>query len=78
MLKQTGTEIAGTVGPNDGEQHTITKGRIEGDKITLESADGEATIKFDLMLAEDRITGDVNAIGEGRSLKAKLDVTRAK
>jgi len=78
VLKQTGTEITGTVGPSEDEQHAITKGRIEGDKITLESADGGVSIRFDLILAGDRITGDVNAAGEGRTLKAKLDVVRAK
>jgi len=40
ILKHTGSEVTGTVGPHDGEQHAITKGKIEGDKITLESADG--------------------------------------
>ena len=78
VLKQTGTEITGTVGPSEGEQHAITKGKIEGDKITLESADGPVVIKFDLALAGNRITGDVNAAGEGRTMKAKIDVTRAK
>ncbi len=78
MLKQTGSEVTGTVGPDEGEQHAITKGKIDGDKITLESADGDLAIKFDLALAGDRITGNVNAVGEGRSLKGKIDVTRAK
>jgi hypothetical protein len=78
LLKQTGAEITGTVGPDEGEQHAITKGRIEGDKISLESTDGGVTIKFELALAGDRITGDVNAAGEGRTMKAKLDVTRTK
>jgi hypothetical protein len=78
VLKQTGSEITGTVGPNEDEQHAITKGKIEGDKITLESAEGGISMKFDLVLAGDRITGDVNAAGEGRTLKAKLDVVRAK
>src|ERR1051325_3354372 len=74
VLKQTGKDITGTVGPNEDEQHAITNGTIEGDKITLESADDGLSIKFDLKLADDRITGDVNAVGEGRALKAKLDV----
>ena len=78
VLKQNGSEITGTVGPNEGEQHEITKGKIEGDKITLESNDGGIAIKFDLALAGDRITGEANAVGEGRTLKAKIDVTRAK
>jgi hypothetical protein len=78
MLKQSGNEITGTLGPNEDELHAITKGKIYGDKISLESADGQMTIKFELTLAGDRITGDVNAAGEGRTMKAKLDVTRQK
>ena len=78
VLKQNGSEITGTVGPNEGEQHEITKGKIEGDKITLESNDGGIAIKFDLALAGDRITGEANAVGEGRTLKAKIDVKREK
>ena len=78
MLKQSGSEITGTVGPDEGEQHAITKGKIDGDKITLESADGNVSIKLDLALAGDRITGNVSAVGEGRNMKGKIDVTRAK
>ncbi|HTP31985.1 MAG TPA: hypothetical protein VMJ75_07425 [Candidatus Acidoferrales bacterium] len=78
VLKQNGSEITGTVGPNEGEQHEITKGKIAGDKITLETADGEIAIKFELAVAGDRMTGDANATGEGRNLKAKIDVKREK
>jgi hypothetical protein len=78
ILKQTGSEITGSVGPDEGEQHAITKGKIEGDKITLESTDGGMTIKLELVLSGDRIAGEATANGEGRTMKAKLDVTRAK
>jgi hypothetical protein len=78
LLKQNGSEVTGSVGPNEGDQHQITKGKIDGDKITLECADGNVVIKLDLVLAEDRITGDVNAAGEGRTLKGKIDVKREK
>jgi len=77
-LKQTGSEITGTVGPNADERHNITKGTLAGDKITLECADGGVQIKFALVLAGDRISGDVNAEGDGRTMKAKLDVKRTK
>src|SRR4051794_29620212 len=36
-LKQSGTEITGTVGPNEDEQAAIQKGKIEGNKITMEA-----------------------------------------
>ena len=79
MLTQNGTEITGAVGPDEGEQHAITKGKIEGDKITLVVEDEEGrTIKFDLVLAADRITGDVNMVRDGQTAKAKINVTRAK
>jgi hypothetical protein len=78
LLKQNGSEVTGSLGPNEGEQHQITKGKIDGDKITLEVTEGSLVIKLDLVLAEDRITGDVNAAGEGRTLKGRIDVKREK
>jgi hypothetical protein len=78
VLKQSGTDITGTVGPNEEEQFAIQKGKIEGDKITLEAEHEGQTIKFDLVLAADRITGEANMSREGETSKAKLDVTRAK
>jgi hypothetical protein len=78
ILKQTGSEITGSVGPHENEQHAISKGKIEGDKITLESTDGGMTIKLELVLTGDRIAGEATANGEGRTMKAKIDVTRAK
>src|SRR4030095_1458063 len=53
VLKQNGSEITGSVGPHEGEQHTITKGKIEGNKITLMVEDEGRTINFDLALAGD-------------------------
>src|SRR4051794_11736080 len=35
MLKQSGSEITGTFGPNESEQAMVVKGKIGGDKITL-------------------------------------------
>jgi len=77
LLKQNGSEITGSVGPTVDEQHTISKGKIEGDKITLESNDGGMVLKLDLVLAGERISGNVTANGEGRSMKATIDVKRA-
>jgi hypothetical protein len=78
VLKQNGSDIAGTVGPNEGEQHTITKGTINGDKIALLIEEDGRTIKFDLALAADHITGTADISHDGQTAKAKIDVTRAK
>ena len=78
MLKQSGTDITGTVGTSEDEQFAIQKGKIEGDKITLEADHGGHTMKIDLVLAADRITGEAHMSAEGQTLKAKIDVSRAK
>ena len=78
ILNQSGSEITGSVGPNEGEQHTIKKGKIEDDKITLLVEDEGRVINFDLVFAADRIKGDVKMSHEGQTATAKLDVTRAK
>lgn len=79
VLKQTGGEITGTVGPDEERQLAIKKGRIEGAKITLEADNEGRTIQFALVLAADHITGDASMPeDDGGVGKAKLDVTRAK
>ena len=75
ILKQTGSDITGSAGPDENEQHTIAKGKIVGDKITLETDDG---VTLDLVLAGERIAGDVTMMRDGETRKAKLDVGRAK
>ena len=78
LLKQTGNDITGTAGPSENEQHLTLKGKIDGDKITLAAEDEGRTVHFDLVLAADRITGDMNMVHSGQTAKAKIDVTRAK
>jgi hypothetical protein len=78
VLKQNGSDITGTVGPNDDEQFTIRKGKIEGDKITLEVEQEGHTLTFNLVLAADRITGEARLSRDGETRTAKIDVTRAK
>ena len=78
VLKQTGSDITGTVAPGEGEQHTISKGKIEGDKISLLVEDEGHTVKFNLVVTGDRITGVVDISHDGQSGKGSIDVTRAK
>ena len=79
MLTQKGGEITGTAGPNEDKQLSIKGGKIEGDKITFEVSDNGHTIKFALMVAGDKMSGEANMSGDdGESAKAKLDVTRQK
>jgi hypothetical protein len=81
VLKQEGSMITGTVGPDEGERITIKKGTIEGNKITLECSDEEhnRSIRFDLAIEGERIKGEANfSNAEGEKRNAKLDVGRVK
>ena len=78
VLKQSGSTITGTVGPNEDDQVAIKEGKIEGSKITLEADHDGQTLKFALVFAADRITGEANMSHDGQSATAKLDLTRAK
>ena len=78
VLKQNGAAITGTVGPNEDEQFPIQKGKIDGDKITIEADHDGHTMTFNLVLAAERITGEAQMSRDGQTMKAKIDVTRAK
>ena len=78
ILKQTGPEIAGSFGPSEADQTPISKGKIEGDKITLIADIEGRTVTFNLVLTTDRLKGDVNMSHGGQIAKAKIDVTREK
>jgi hypothetical protein len=78
-LKQEGSKISGTAGPNEEHQMDIKTGKIEGDKIAIEVVleDGNL-LTMDLVLAEDHIKGNAKGDMNGEKMTAKLDVTRVK
>jgi hypothetical protein len=78
ILKQNGSGVTGTVGPNDQERFDIQMGSIDGSKLTLQVSDGEHQIVFNLVLAEDRLQGDVQLSAGDEKRQAKLDVKRTK
>ena len=79
VLKQSGNEITGTAGPNESEQHAITKGTRAGDKITIEIQPNEGQkITLDLALAADHLKGKLTMSHDGETRTATIDVARAK
>jgi hypothetical protein len=76
VLKQNGTELTGTAGPNADKQYTIVNGKVEGNKVTFEAQDGGTLIKFNLTLVDGHLKGEAKAEKEGRSMKAVIDLQR--
>jgi hypothetical protein len=78
-LKQAGTKITGTAGPNEEKQMTIREGSIDGDKIKLEveaEDDDHPVIYLTLTVDGDHMTGTAKAEKEERKMSAKLDLKR--
>lgn len=78
VLKQEGTTLTGTAGPNAGEQHEIANGKAENGVLTFEVPQGDAVMRFELKQDNDEITGDISRERNGRKQTAKLSVKREK
>jgi hypothetical protein len=79
VLKQTGTSLTGSAGPDEEQQWPLTDGKLVGNKLTgtVSSPDG-MVFKLDLTVNGDRIKGDVSMTREGETIKCTIDVTRVK
>ena len=78
VLKQNGSTITGTAGPNAEQQVPIAKGTITGNKVMLEVPVPDGMFKFDVALEGEHLKGDVTRTAGGESMKAKMDATRVK
>ena len=83
-LKQKGTEVTGTAGPNADSQTAIAHGKVATVKgvtsVTFDATQQSgAVMKFDLKLVEGRLKGDVTLERDGEVRgRATLDVGREK
>ena len=82
VLKQNGTEVTGSVGPNADKQLPITKGTIEGSNVVLEATtpDGEGKFVLKLKVDGDKLTGELaanRANGED-TFTGKMTLSRVK
>lgn len=79
ILKQTGAQITGTLGPDEQTRYDIAKGSIDGNKIILELTEGDHTVQFNLTVDGDHMAGEAHTTTpDGQQMRAKLDVKRAK
>jgi hypothetical protein len=79
-LKLDGTTVTGTAGPNEDQQWTIQKGKLEAGKLTFEvlpeGGDGSLLV-FDLVFDGETIRGTATGHDGDNKLTAKVDLKRA-
>src|SRR5205085_5217281 len=76
VLTQTGSEVTGTIGPDEQQQSQITKGKVEDDRITFENQTEGPLMRFELRLENDRIRGEGKGELEGTKIRAKIELAR--
>jgi hypothetical protein len=78
ILKQNGTEITGSGGPDLSRQFPITKGKIAGTKITGEAVNPDGPVyKLNLTVNGEKIAGEVDVVlPDGQVQKGSLTLTK--
>jgi hypothetical protein len=76
-LKQKGTELTGTAGPNAERQWPL-KGKIEGAKLAFEVQSDDGPVKITLTLADGHLKGEAALEANGQKRAAKIDAERVK
>ena len=57
VLRQDGTHLSGSAGPNASRQFPILSGSVKGDHLSFEVKMGGGTIRFDLVSARAELKG---------------------
>jgi hypothetical protein len=80
VLKQTGSEVTGTIGPTAEKRLTITKGTAEGSNVYIEAVvEGENKLVLRLKLEGEKLTGDLKAEGPtAPPLTGKMTLSKEK
>jgi hypothetical protein len=74
VLKQDGTTLTGSGGPDSSEQHPIVTGTVDGNSLKFTVEGG---FIFDVKYEADEIKGDVRRERDGEVLHLKVFLKRA-
>ena|SRR5688572_27602420 len=77
VLKQEGTKVTGTAGPDESEQHVIKNGEVSDGTITFSVPREEFDMKFTLKQDGDEIKGEITRERNGRRETAKVILKRS-
>src|SRR5579871_1505749 len=65
VLKQDGTTLTGSAGPNESRQFPIVTGKVEGDHLLFEVKMAGGEIRFDLTAAGPDLKGTIRLSEDG-------------
>lgn len=72
LLKQDGSRLTGSGGPDESEQYPIENPRVDDDAVTFELTTGEWKFSYHLKMSGPRLTGDLELKSADRRRTAKV------
>ncbi|HKF04669.1 MAG TPA: hypothetical protein VKB49_20265 [Candidatus Sulfotelmatobacter sp.] len=76
ILKQDGSKLSGSGGPNEGEQYPIESPRIDDDKVAFEITTGEWKFSYHLKVSGPHLTGDLELTSADTRRTAKVALNK--
>ena len=79
-LKQDGSTVTGTAGPDSEQQHSIQNGKADGDTLEfdIQPGDDAPLIHVKLKLEGDALRGTVKGEADGNTVEGTLELKREK
>ena len=78
ILKQQGSTLSGSAGPDANGQYPLENGRVDGHKASFQVTTGEWRFTYYLSLEENFLSGDLKLESATESRTAKVTLTRMK
>jgi hypothetical protein len=78
VLKQQGSTLSGSAGPDAREQYPLENGKVDGDMASFQVTTGEWRFSYRLTEEKDSLSGDLKLESTTETRNAKLTLTRVK
>jgi len=78
ILKQQGSMLSGSAGPDASEQYPVENGRVDGNKVRFQVTTGEWKFTYNLTAEKDSLSGELKLESTTQSRNAKVTLTRAR
>lgn len=76
LLKQDGSKLTGSGGPDEREQYPIENPRVEDDKVAFEITTGEWKFRYHLKVTGPHLTGDLELTSADSRRTAKVALNK--
>lgn len=76
ILKQSGSKLTGSGGPDDSEQYPLENGTIAGDQAKFQITTGEWKFSYNLKIAASSMSGELELTSVNDRRTAKVTLTK--